>query len=69
MIYLNCNFHFLIRSFQVNISEEQSNAVQQKTLAQEYHLQVQELKNQLTDSRFERARSKHDESIDRFSSY
>lgn len=52
----------------MKVSEEQSNAVHQESLAKQYDSQVQELRNKLTDSRFERARSQLDDSTDRFSS-
>lgn len=51
---------------QVNIAEEHENAVRQETLAREYHLQFQELKNKMIDDRFKQASK--DESTDRFSS-
>lgn len=53
---------------QAKCSDEHANAVRQETLAKEYNIQIQELRNQLTDSRFERVRSKFEQSNDRFSS-
>lgn len=52
----------------MNVSEEHANAVRQETLAKEYNLQIQELRKQLTDSRFEQTRSQHEISNDPYSS-
>lgn len=54
---------------QANIAEEHGHAVHQKTLAKEYHLQIQELRNKLTDTRFDRARTEPGKSDERFSSF
>ncbi|XP_031640982.1 centrosomal protein of 135 kDa [Contarinia nasturtii] len=55
-----------IEELQANLTEEHENAIRQETLAREYHLQFQELKNKMIDDRFKQAAK--DESTDRFSS-
>lgn len=59
---------FFFFSFQNKLSEEHSNAVRQGTLAKEYNIQIQELRNQLTDTRFDRVCSRLEQSNERFSS-
>lgn len=66
-VFFLCVSHFVY--FQVNIAEEHGNAIHQKTLAKEYHLQIQELRNKLTDTRFDRARTEPGKSDERFSSF
>lgn len=58
-----------VEELQDRLSDEHSNAIRNETLAKEYSLQIQELRNHLTDDRFLQVCSKDkDESIDRFSS-
>lgn len=58
-----------IEELQEKLSEAQGNAIRNETLAKEYSLQIQELRNRLTDDRFLQVRSKDkDESVDRYSS-
>lgn len=57
-----------VEELQTKWSDEHANAIRNETLAKEYSLQIQELRNRLTDDRFLQVQSKDkDDSVDRFS--
>lgn len=58
-----------VEELQEKLAEEHTNSIRNETLAKEYSLQIQELRNRLTDDRFLQVQSKDkDDSIDRYSS-
>lgn len=58
-----------IEELQEKLADEHANAIRNETLAKEYSLQIQELRNRLTDDRFLQAESREkDKSSDRYSS-